>query len=138
MGIFQRITTWYFSKNALPYWCVLMLDCAIIVVSGMVGIYIVQGGSPLQGSGFWHYLLACVCALPFFIIGMRVFRTYSGVLRYSSFVDLARVAGALVIGYLISLIFWIFPLPLSNAVLQMFKYVNSSSLRSLPPKRSAF
>lgn len=110
MGIFQRITTWYFSKNALPYWCVLMLDCAIIVVSGMVGIYIVQGGSPLQGSGFWHYLLACVCALPFFIIGMRVFRTYSGVLRYSSFVDLARVAGALVIGYLISLIFWIFPL----------------------------
>ncbi len=104
MGIIQRVTTWYFSKNALPYWCVLLLDCAIIVFSGMLGTYFVQGGTPLQGDGFWRHLLAITCALPFFIIGMRVFRTYSGVLRYSSFVDLARVAGAVAIGLVCSLI----------------------------------
>ena len=104
MGIFQRITTWYFSKNALPYWCVLMLDCAIIVVSGMVGTYFVQGGSPLQGDGFWHFLLVITCSLPFFILGMRLLRTYSGVLRYSSFVDLVRVAGAISVGLVCSII----------------------------------
>ena len=104
MGIIQRVTTWYFSKNALPYWCVLLLDCAIIVFAGMLGTYFVQGGTPLQGDVFWRHLLAITCALPFFIIGMRVFRTYSGVLRYSSFVDLARVAGAVAIGLVCSLI----------------------------------
>ena len=104
MGIIQRVTTWYFSKNALPYWCVLLLDCAIIVFAGMLGTYFVQGGTPLQGDGFWRHLLAITCALPFFIIGMRIFRTYSGVLRYSSFVDLARVAGAVAIGLVCTLI----------------------------------
>lgn len=104
MGIIQRVTTWYFSKNALPYWCVLLLDCAIIVFAGMLGTYFVQGGTPLQGDGFWRHLLAITCSLPFFILGMRVFRTYSGVLRYSSFVDLARVAGAVAIGLVCSLI----------------------------------
>ena len=104
MGIIQRVTTWYFSKNALPYWCVLLLDCAIIVFAGMLGTYFVQGGTPLQGDGFWRHLLVITCSLPFFIIGMRIFRTYSGVLRYSSFVDLARVAGAVTIGLICSLI----------------------------------
>ena len=104
MGIIQRVTTWYFSKNALPYWCVLMLDCTIIVFAGLLGIYLVQGGTPLQGDGFWRHLLAGVCVLPFFILGMRIFHTYSGVLRYSSFVDLARVAGAVTIGVLCCLI----------------------------------
>ena len=104
MGIIQRVITWYFSKNALPYWCVLMLDCTIIVFAGLLGIYLVQGGTPLQGDGFWRHLLAGVCVLPFFILGMRIFHTYSGVLRYSSFVDLARVAGAVTIGVLCCLI----------------------------------
>ena len=104
MGIIQRVTTWYFSKNALPYWCVLLLDCAIIVFAGMLGTYFVQGGTPLQGDGFWRHLLVITCSLPFFIIGMRIFRTYSGVLRYSSFVDLARVAGAVTVGLVCSLI----------------------------------
>ena len=61
MGIIQRVTTWYFSKNALPYWCVLLLDCAIIVFAGMLGTYFVQGGTPLQGDGFWHFLLVITC-----------------------------------------------------------------------------
>lgn len=104
MGIFQKVISWYFSKKALPYWCVLLLDCVIIVFAGMLGTYLVQGGTPLQGDGFWKHLLAITCALPFFILGMRVFKTYSGVLRYSSFVDLTRVAGAVTVGLICALI----------------------------------
>ena len=36
--------------------------------------------------------------LIFYVLGFRIFRTYSGILRYSSFVDLLRVAGAVLIG----------------------------------------
>jgi len=104
MGLIHRIISWYFSKTALPYWCVMAMDCIIIVVSGMVGVYIGEGGSPLQGSGFWNHLTAWFCALPFYMLGMRIFHTYSGVLRYSSFVDLARVGSALFIGMTIGLI----------------------------------
>ena len=98
MNIIHNIIAWYFSKKALPYWCILSLDCVLIIFSGLVGIYLAQGGTPLQSSGFWSCLLELICFLPLYILSMRVFHTYSGVLRYSSFVDLARVGGALVMG----------------------------------------
>lgn len=41
------------------------------------------------------------------IVGMRVFHTYSGILRYSSFNDLMRVAAALAIGFALSAVFFI-------------------------------
>ena len=104
MGIFQRVTAWYFSKNALPYWCVLILDCIIIISSGMIGTYVGDGGNVLQGNGFWTHLLAWVGSLPLYFMGMRLFHTYSGVLRYSSFVDLARVAGAIIVGFVLSVL----------------------------------
>ena len=104
MGFIQRVTTWYFSKTALPYWCVLILDCIIIVFSGMIGTYIADGGNVLQSNGFWTHLLAWVGSLPLYFVGMRLFHTYSGVLRYSSFVDLARVAGALIVGFVLTVL----------------------------------
>lgn len=103
MGFLHRLTTWYFSKSALPYWCVLILDCIIIVSSGMMGTYVGQGSRVFRGDGFWNILFLWMCSLVFYIIGMRAFHTYSGVLRYSSFVDLARVAGALAVGFVLSM-----------------------------------
>lgn len=102
MNIIHNIIAWYFSKKALPYWCILCLDCILIIGSGMVGIYLAQGGTPLQSSGFWRCLLELVCFLPLYVLGMRLFHTYSGVLRYSSFVDLARVGGALITGSILN------------------------------------
>ena len=102
MNIIHNIIAWYFSRKALPYWCILCLDCILIIFSGMVGIYLAQGGTPLQSSGFWRCLLELICFLPLYVLGMRLFHTYSGVLRYSSFVDLARVGGALVTGTILN------------------------------------
>ena len=93
----SRFSRWYFSRNALPYWCVLTLDCAIIVFSGILSVYLTAGGDILA-HGFWHYITTLCCLLPFFILGMRLFHTYSGILRYSSFVDLMRIACALLVG----------------------------------------
>ena len=36
------------------------------------------------------------------MVGMKVFHTYSGIMRYSSFVDLLRISGALVIGFILN------------------------------------
>lgn len=98
-----KLTNWYFSRNALPYWCVLALDCLIIVLAALLSVYLTVGGSDFAGN-FWHYLWAFVRFLPLFIIGMRLFHTYSGIIRYSSFVDLMRVSCALAVGILLSLL----------------------------------
>ena len=97
----NRLSTWYFSRAALPYWCILAIDCCIIVVAGMLASYIVVGGSQIA-SHFWSYLITFVSSLLMFAVGMRVFNTYSGIIRYSSFVDLMRVGGALVVGFVLN------------------------------------
>lgn len=97
-GIFARIITWYFSRKALPYWAVLIVDCFCIVVASVVAVYITEGGDFLAHH-FWDLVWLTCLSLPAMIVGMRCMHTYSGVLRYSSFVDLARVFAAMLIGY---------------------------------------
>ena len=98
-----KFTQWYFSRNALPYWCILVLDCLIVVFSGILAVYLTSGGNVLSGS-FWQYVLSLCCMLPLYMVGMRLFHTYSGILRYSSFVDLMRVSCALLIGVCLTLL----------------------------------
>lgn len=97
----NKLTNWYFSKATLPYWCILALDCIAIVIAGMIATYIAEGGDVLARN-FWNYLLMFVCSLPLFVVGMRMFHTYSGIMRYSSFVDLLRISGALVVGFILN------------------------------------
>lgn len=97
----NKLTNWYFSKATLPYWCILALDSIAIVIAGMIATYIAEGGEVIA-SHFWNYLLMFVCSLPLFVVGMRIFHTYSGIIRYSSFVDLLRISGALVVGFILN------------------------------------
>ena len=97
----NKLTNWYFSKATLPYWCIMALDSIAIVVAGMIATYIAEGGE-VMASHFWNYLLMFICSLPLFVAGMRIFHTYSGIMRYSSFVDLLRISGALVVGFILN------------------------------------
>lgn len=97
----NKLTNWYFSKATLPYWCILALDSIAIVIAGMIATYIAEGGDVLA-CNFWNYLLMFVCSLPLFVVGMRMFHTYSGIMRFSSFVDLLRISGALVVGFILN------------------------------------
>lgn len=93
MNLFEKIITWYFSKSSLPYWCIFLIDCLIVFLSAFVVFWAVHGGlNTLNHS----YALARVMLLYLFVcIGcFRLFHTYSGIIRYSSFSDLARVAYA--------------------------------------------
>lgn len=94
---FARFFTWYFSKKALPYWCVLLCDCTIVVVS-MLFANVINHGLLNTAAHFWPILGAVCTYLVCFIVAFRLFRTYSGVVRYSSFVDLIRLASAVGLG----------------------------------------
>ena len=97
MNWIGKLTSWYFSKSALPYWCILIFDLAVLSVCCFVADYFMWGGGKLA-SHFWQLVNANVIMWPLFLVGMRIFHTYSGIIRYSSFVDLMRVGCALLTG----------------------------------------
>ena len=99
MTILQRISNWYFSKAALPYWCILVIDCTIVAASSYIGCYLSRGGDMLA-SLFWPLTYGIAIGMVPFIIAFRALHTYSGIVRYSSFVDLQKVATATFIGTL--------------------------------------
>ena len=99
MTIIRRISNWYFSIAALPYWCILVIDCTIVAASSYIGCYLSMGGDMLA-SLFWPLTYGIAIGMVPFIIAFRALHTYSGIVRYSSFVDLQKVATATFIGTL--------------------------------------
>lgn len=99
MTIIRRISNLYFSKAALPYWCILVIDCTIVAASSYIGCYLSMGGDKLA-SLFWPLTYGIAIGMVPFIIAFRALHTYSGIVRYSSFVDLQKVATATFIGTL--------------------------------------
>ena len=103
-NLLSKFSTWYFSKKALPYWGILLIDMSIIFLSGLF-VHVLNEGTmnSLTNIGL---LLETFAAYGFFyLVGLRVFRTYSGVIRYSSFVDLQRIALAMLLGTGLILLF---------------------------------
>ena len=111
----NKLAFWYFSKDTLPYWCVLVADLTIILFSWIVSYYFNCGGDALA-QNFWVLVWQFFICGFFMIVGMRVFHTYSGILRYSSFNDLMRVAAALAIGFALSAVFFICYKALGNPI----------------------
>ena len=103
MKFFNRLSNWYFSKKSLPYWCIFWIDCAVTFVSYLF-IYqqINSGAKALSILGQLSMLFAIFTM--FHAIGFRIFHTYDGILRYSSFIDLQRVFYAVTFGAVLSAI----------------------------------
>lgn len=87
----------------MPYWCIIVIDCAIVVFSSLF-VYQQFNGAVKTLTVFWPLVGTTLFYLVFDIIGFRIFHTYSGILRYSSFVDLQRVFFAMVTGYVMILL----------------------------------
>lgn len=93
----SSLSNWYFSKRALPFWVILILDC-LIVLGADFFVYALNNGT-LYTLQHFSFLLGAFCFyLLFYIIGFRLFHTYSGIIRYSSFVDLQRTGFAMLTG----------------------------------------
>ncbi len=89
-NLFGRLTRWYFSKDALSYWLVLLMDCLIVISSSFFVHAMVKSGTDTLAN-FGPLLITFCAYLVFYILGFWLRHTYSGVLRYSSFVDLMRL-----------------------------------------------
>ena len=95
----HKLINWYFSRNALPYWCILAADSLILFVFYLFGFYCFLGGDGVVDY-FWQKVGVILFCLLFYMIGFKFMHTYSNVIRYSSFVDLYQLACANVIGTL--------------------------------------
>ena len=85
---------WYFDKRSLPYWCILLLDCILCFLSGLFVFWLFFRGQQTLGN-ILPVSRTLLLYMVFNVIAFRVFHTYSGIIRYSSFVDLKRVAYAM-------------------------------------------
>ena len=87
---FDKILNWYFTKNSLPYWCIFLIDLGIVMFSGALTYWIFNKTSVMYEHSLQLLNTVFIFAL-LSIPGFRLFHTYSGFMRYSSFVDLMRV-----------------------------------------------
>ena len=101
---FNKLLNWYFSRNALPYWVMFVFDCMLLLLAGFVTYWIDNRGYEMliHFTPLMKFMLIYV-ALSW--VGMRLFHTYSGIMRYSSFVDLIRVFYANSVSLVLILVF---------------------------------
>ena len=124
MNPFGKLFNWYFNKNALPYWCIFLFDSIILLLSGLIS----HGVFNYWSMGDENFGMV-MCTLLLFVllssIGSKVFYTYTGILRYSSFVDLLRVgyANALSCAIVLTVHYW-----MSNYPEMYFKHLTAREI----------
>ena len=121
---FDKILNWYFTKNSLPYWCIFLIDCAIVMFSCALVYWIFNNFAALVDNALPVLLTSGAFTLVS-IVGFRIFHTYSGFMRYASFVDLMRVTYGNLINLGLALV--------ADFLLQMlpyklFAYYNTTSI----------
>ena len=105
MNPFTGVSDWYFSKKALPHWAVLLVDCFIVLFAVLLGKYF-ELDTMNFGESFLSIIIGALICMTLYAFSFLVFRTYKGILRYSSFVDLQRIALSTLSGALLTLVAW--------------------------------
>ncbi len=120
-SLLRRLSGWYFSKRVLPYWALIMLDVLIVFLSCLFTYWLSNRSAVMYENHvavFYDALYIAALSL----VGARIFKTYSGVVRYSSFVDLLKVAQANIV-----------TLALAVVSYYIFRYLDVESLWAMSP-----
>ena len=103
MKLMRNFFNWYFGRNALPYWSIVIFDALTCFFGGLFIMWLRHPLTELLSE--WPLLLHSFIVFCFFnVIGFRLFHTYSGILRYSQFVDLLRVCYANMFGLVMAVL----------------------------------
>ena len=106
LGNINKIANWYFNKKSLPFWCIMAIDLFIVFFSYLFVFWFFNGGK--ETLSVIEYITANILLyLLFYAIGFKFMKTYSGILRYSSFVDLQRIGIASLFGMLCSYLIYV-------------------------------
>ena len=103
MSVANKILKWYFSRESLPYWCLFLVDSIITFVSGILTFWTFNRTLVMFNQRF-SVLYTVLLYVVLSWIGARLFRTYFGVVRYSSFVDLLKVAYANIVSTVLAIV----------------------------------
>ena len=117
----KKVLHWYFSKRVLPFWCILLMDTLIVFLSCVLTYWV----SNRTGTTFDNRFAVLYTSLFYTLlswVGARIFKTYAGVVRYSGFVDLLKVAYANVV-----------TLALAEVCLMIFHWQKIVALTALSP-----
>ncbi len=104
MNIFNKFFSWYFRRTALPYWYIIIFDTVLCFFGGLFILWLRQPLSAMMNvwpALFHSFLVYAVLNL----VGFKVFHTYSGILRYSQFVDLLKVIYASMLSFVLASVF---------------------------------
>ncbi len=102
MHIGNKLFEWYFNKQSLPYWYLLLIDSVIVFFSGLFTYWIFNRTSNMYDHRF-EVTYTCLMYMAVSWIGAKKYKTYLGIVRFSSFVDLQKVAYASLLSIAISL-----------------------------------
>ncbi len=117
----ERLLRYYFSRNVFPYWCVVLADTVIVFLASAFAYWAFHR----TGVTYEHRYELLHTAILFSVLSLisaRVFKTYSGVVRYSGFVDLLKVCYANALTF-----------ALAVGSYYLFKYLGIDSWRALHP-----
>ena len=116
-----RLFRYYFSRNVFPYWCVVLADTVIVFLCSAFAYWAFHR----TGVTYEHRFELLQTGILFSLLSLisaRVFKTYSGVVRYSGFVDLLKVCYANALTF-----------ALAVGTYYIFKYLGADSWRALHP-----
>ncbi len=105
--MYKKIVGWCLSHKAMPHWFVFLMDCVVVYLSGLLA-YAVEYGFGAWARNFSPLTKTMALCLLCYIIGFRLFRTYAGIVRRTTFLDLVRVAMALVTGVILIMLLRVF------------------------------
>ena len=90
----KNFTDWYFTRKAIPYWCILLLDSFLVLINGYIALFLTRQTafycSDLFRSNTWGILINVLI----YAISFKVFHTYHGIVRYSTFHDLVNISSS--------------------------------------------
>ena len=91
---FKNITDWYFTKKAVPYWFILLLDCLLVFMNSWIALFLIKPQAFVNDAMFWANFWGILINVVIYAISFKIFHTYHGVVRYSTFHDLANISSA--------------------------------------------
>ena len=101
-GFIKGITDWYFTKKAIPYWCILLLDCFLVFVNGYIALYLTRQhafhNELMLKANTWGILINVFI----YAISFKIFHTYHGIVRYSTFHDLVNISSSTISAAILS------------------------------------
>lgn len=99
----------YLSIKVMPMWTILFIDMLIIIISSLLA-YVLRYDFNSVFSEVSTIDKTILWTVAVNLVFFRVFRTYSNVLRFSSFVDIMRIFVSLTVSYgVLALISFIMP-----------------------------